>query len=61
MFLNVFSLQTLNKNNLHMNEETWNRFPSQLASSNVFATSYYPAGVSKYDFQPSSAPCRMHL
>lgn len=53
-------MQTLNKNNLHVNEETCNHFPSPLASSNMFTTTYYPANLSKYDFHPDS-PCRAYL
>uniref|UniRef100_A0A3Q3VTF2 Semaphorin-5A n=1 Tax=Mola mola TaxID=94237 RepID=A0A3Q3VTF2_MOLML len=52
--------KTLNKNNLRMNEETCNHFPSPLASSNVFTTTYYPTGLDKYDFHPD-APCRTYL
>lgn len=53
-------MQTLNKNNLHVNEETCNHFPSPMASSNMFTTTYYPANLSKYDFHPDS-PCRAYL
>ncbi|KAM3838409.1 semaphorin-5B-like [Diretmus argenteus] len=48
----------LNKNNLHMNDETCNYFTSPLPSSNVYATTYYPP--SKYDFHPDS-PCRNYM
>lgn len=52
--------QTLNKNNLHhVNEETCNHFPPPLATTNMFATTYYPPGL-KYDFHPDS-PCRSYL
>lgn len=54
------SSQTLNKNNLHVNEETCNHFPSPLATTNMFATTYYPSSLSKYDFHPDS-PCRSYL
>lgn len=54
-------LQTLNKNNLHhVNEETCNHFPPPLATTNMFATTYYPSGLGKYDFHPDS-PCRSYL
>ncbi|KAF0038966.1 hypothetical protein F2P81_009450 [Scophthalmus maximus] len=52
--------KTLNKNNLHVNEETCNHFPSPLASSNMFTTTYYPPSLSKYDFHPDS-PCRTYM
>uniref|UniRef100_A0A3Q3K6Z8 Sema domain-containing protein n=1 Tax=Monopterus albus TaxID=43700 RepID=A0A3Q3K6Z8_MONAL len=51
--------KTLNKNNLHVNEETCNHFPSPLPSSNMFTTTYYPPNLSKYDFHPDS-PCRTY-
>ncbi|XP_075873317.1 semaphorin-5B-like isoform X2 [Nelusetta ayraudi] len=53
--------KTLNKNNLHhVNEETCNHFPPPLATTNMFATTYYPPGLGKYDFHPDS-PCRSYL
>uniref|UniRef100_A0A3Q3AYH7 Sema domain-containing protein n=1 Tax=Kryptolebias marmoratus TaxID=37003 RepID=A0A3Q3AYH7_KRYMA len=52
--------KTLNKNNLHVNDETCNHFSSQLASSNMFTTTYYPPCVSKYDFHADS-PCRSYM
>ncbi|KAF3857167.1 hypothetical protein F7725_009026 [Dissostichus mawsoni] len=51
---------TLNKNNLHVNDETCNHFPSPLPASNMFATTYYPPSLGKYDFHPDS-PCRTYL
>uniref|UniRef100_A0A3P9HT45 Sema domain-containing protein n=1 Tax=Oryzias latipes TaxID=8090 RepID=A0A3P9HT45_ORYLA len=50
----------LNKNNLHVNDETCNHFPPPLSSTNMFSTTYYPPCVSKYDFHPDS-PCRTFL
>ncbi|KAG8004516.1 hypothetical protein GBF38_008777 [Nibea albiflora] len=52
--------QTLNKNNLHVNDETCNHFSSPLPSSNMFTTTYYPTSLSKYDFHPDS-PCRTYM
>ncbi|XP_010789368.1 semaphorin-5B-like, partial [Notothenia coriiceps] len=52
--------KTLNKNNLHVNDETCNHFPSPLPASNMFATTYYPPSLGKYDFHPDS-PCRTYL
>ncbi|XP_029304398.1 semaphorin-5B-like isoform X1 [Cottoperca gobio] len=52
--------KTLNKNNLHVNDETCNHFPSPLPASNMFATTYYPPSLSKYDFHPES-PCRTYM
>ncbi|XP_034720686.1 semaphorin-5B-like [Etheostoma cragini] len=52
--------KTLNKNNLHVNDETCNHFPSPLPSSNMFTTTYYPPSMSKYDFHPDS-PCRTYM
>ncbi|KAK5604297.1 hypothetical protein CRENBAI_019880 [Crenichthys baileyi] len=52
--------KTLNKNNLHVNDETCNHFSSPMASSNMFTTTYYPPCVSKYDFHPDS-PCRSYM
>lgn len=53
-------LQTLNKNNLHVNDDTCNHFSSPMASSNMFTATYYPPCVSKYDFHPDS-PCRSYM
>ncbi|KAM4538121.1 semaphorin-5B-like [Fundulus diaphanus] len=50
----------LNKNNLHVNDETCNHFSSPMASSNMFTTTYYPPCGSKYDFHPDS-PCRSYM
>ncbi|XP_029929330.1 semaphorin-5B-like [Myripristis murdjan] len=52
--------KTLNKNNLHVNDETCNYFTSPLPSSNVYTTTYYPPSLSKYDFHPDS-PCRNYM
>lgn len=50
----------LNKNNIHVNDETCNHFPSPVPSGNMFATTYYPSSLSKYDFHPDS-PCRTYM
>ncbi|XP_028326711.1 semaphorin-5B-like isoform X2 [Gouania willdenowi] len=50
----------LNKNNLHVNDETCNHFPTPLASTNMFTTTYYPPSLSKYDFH-TDAPCRTYM
>ncbi|XP_022066020.1 semaphorin-5B-like isoform X2 [Acanthochromis polyacanthus] len=52
--------KTLNKNNLHVNDETCNHFPSPLPSSHMFTTTYYPPSLSKYDFHADS-PCRTYM
>ncbi|KAM6945764.1 semaphorin-5B-like [Aplochiton taeniatus] len=52
--------KTLNKNNLHVADETCNYFVSPLPSSNVYTTTYYPPGLGKYDFPPDS-PCRNYM
>ncbi|XP_019127425.2 semaphorin-5B [Larimichthys crocea] len=52
--------KTLNKNNLHVNDETCNHFSSPLPSSNMFTATYYPTSLSKYDFHPDS-PCRTYM
>uniref|UniRef100_A0A672IER4 Semaphorin-2A n=1 Tax=Salarias fasciatus TaxID=181472 RepID=A0A672IER4_SALFA len=52
--------KTLNKNNLHVNDETCNHFPSPLPSGNMFTTTYYPPSLGKYDFHPDS-PCRTYM
>ncbi|XP_027863128.1 semaphorin-5B-like [Xiphophorus couchianus] len=52
--------KTLNKNNLHVNDDTCNHFSSPMASSNMFTATYYPPCVSKYDFRPDS-PCRSYM
>ncbi|KAJ3581022.1 hypothetical protein NHX12_017154, partial [Muraenolepis orangiensis] len=50
---------TLNKNNLHANDDTCNYFSAALPSqANVYTTTtYYPPGLGKYDYRPDS-PCR---
>ncbi|XP_068165497.1 semaphorin-5B-like isoform X2 [Antennarius striatus] len=51
--------KTLNKNNLHVNDDGCGHFPSPPPSSNMFPTSYYSTGL-KYDFHPD-APCRAYM
>lgn len=57
----IFSLQTLNKNNLLPDERT-NFFPSPLQQTNVYTTTYYPTALGKYDYRPDSSPspCRTY-
>lgn len=51
------SPQTLNKNNLLPPEESCNFFPSPMPQTNVYATTYYPTPLGKYDFPPLDSPC----
>ncbi|KAG7250832.1 hypothetical protein CRUP_011525, partial [Coryphaenoides rupestris] len=54
---------TLNKNNLHANEDTCNYFTTALPSANVYTTTTYyptPPGLGKYDYRPDS-PCRNYM
>lgn len=52
--------KTLNKNNLHVNDESCNHFSAALGSSNMFTTTYYPPGLSKYDYHHQEAQCRTY-
>ncbi|XP_061923374.1 semaphorin-5B-like isoform X2 [Entelurus aequoreus] len=53
--------KTLNKNNL-LPDERSNLFPPSLPPSNVYATTYYPPALGKFDYQPNSppSPCRTY-
>uniref|UniRef100_A0AAV2L8N9 Uncharacterized protein n=1 Tax=Knipowitschia caucasica TaxID=637954 RepID=A0AAV2L8N9_KNICA len=50
--------KTLNKNNLHVNDDTCHHFSTSLGPSNVFSTTYFPPGLSKYDYHHQDAACR---
>lgn len=55
--------KTLNKNNLHANEDPCNYFTTALPSANVYTTTTYyptPPGLGKYDYRPDS-PCRNYM
>ncbi|XP_026112127.1 semaphorin-5B [Carassius auratus] len=49
--------KTLNKNNLLPPDESCNFFPSALPQTNVYATTYYPSPLGKYDFPSMDSPC----
>ncbi|XP_068602704.1 LOW QUALITY PROTEIN: semaphorin-5B [Brachionichthys hirsutus] len=53
--------KTLNKNNL-LPDERSNFYPAPLQQTNVYTTTYYPAALGKYDYQPNSSPspCRTY-
>uniref|UniRef100_A0AAY4EXQ4 Semaphorin-2A n=1 Tax=Denticeps clupeoides TaxID=299321 RepID=A0AAY4EXQ4_9TELE len=51
--------KTLNKNNL-LPDESCTFFPSPLQQTNVYATTYYPTPLAKYDF-PLDSPCRNYM
>ncbi|KAI4886606.1 hypothetical protein NFI96_000804 [Prochilodus magdalenae] len=51
---------TLNKNNL-LPDESCNFFPSPLQQTNVYATTYYPTPLGKYDFPSLDSPCRSYM
>lgn len=55
--LSLCSLQTLNKNNLLPPDESCNFFPTALPQTNVYATTYYPSPLGKYDFPSMDSPC----
>lgn len=55
--LSLCSPQTLNKNNLLPPDESCNFFPSALPQTNVYATTYYPSPLGKYDFPSMDPPC----
>ncbi|CAL8292836.1 unnamed protein product [Arctogadus glacialis] len=59
---NGTEFKTLNKNNLHANEDPVNYFSAgPPPSANVYTTTtYYPPGLGKYDYRPPS-PCRNYL
>uniref|UniRef100_A0AAR2JHF0 Semaphorin-2A n=1 Tax=Pygocentrus nattereri TaxID=42514 RepID=A0AAR2JHF0_PYGNA len=52
--------KTLNKNNL-LPDESCNFFPSPLQQTNVYATTYYPTPLGKYDFPSLDSPCRSYM
>ncbi|XP_022531120.2 semaphorin-5B [Astyanax mexicanus] len=52
--------KTLNKNNL-LPEESCNFFPSPLQQTNLYATTYYPTPLGKYDFPTLDSPCRSYM
>ncbi|KAL6456161.1 hypothetical protein MHYP_G00360120 [Metynnis hypsauchen] len=52
--------KTLNKNNL-LPDESCNFFPSPLQQTNVYATTYYPTPLGKYDFPSIDSPCRSYM
>ncbi|KAI2663231.1 Semaphorin-5B [Labeo rohita] len=49
--------KTLNKNNLLPPDESCNFFPSALPQTNVYATTYYPSPLGKYDYPSMDSPC----
>ncbi|XP_034417593.1 LOW QUALITY PROTEIN: semaphorin-5B, partial [Cyclopterus lumpus] len=53
--------KTLNKNNL-LPDERSNFYPTALQQPNVYTTTYYPAALGKFDYQPNSSPspCRTY-
>ncbi|KAK5860652.1 hypothetical protein PBY51_022113 [Eleginops maclovinus] len=53
--------KTLNKNNL-LPDERSNFYPTPLQQTNVYTTTYYPAALGKFDYQPNSSPspCRTY-
>ncbi|CAL8291163.1 unnamed protein product [Lota lota] len=53
--------KTLNKNNLHANDDTSTYFTTALPPANVYTTTtYYPPGLGKYEYRPDS-PCRNYM